>query len=137
MEDILLHIYDDIRFKKGKGTKSAFPIRFYEGIRVEDMDAMCETACNQDPILFIFVNSSGLLDRAIVGGDRSHLYLHANDVVGVLIGFISVFFVFRLEMEGEGGQLVGFLQEVLLGIAYNGPKSNGFIKMLDKFKEIC
>lgn len=133
--DLLCYLHQEMGYKKGKGKKSTLPVKFYQEVEADDMEDKCSTVSNEAPILFLFFTSSGAFDQAIVGGDRSLIYLQANDVVRALIGYISVFFVFHIGIHREAGQIVGFLQQILIGKVYDGSKSNGFVHMLDKFEK--
>lgn len=135
MADLLSYLHQELGYKKGKGKKSTLPVKFHQDVETEDMEDKCSTVCNEAPILFLFFTSSGAFDQAIVGGDKSLIYLQANDVVRALIAYISVFFVFYIGIHREAGQIVGFLQQILIGKVYDGSKSNGFVHMLAKFEK--
>ena len=135
MADLLCYLHQEMGYKKGKGKKSTLPVKFHEDVQADEMEDKCSTVANEAPILFLFFTSTGAFDQAIVGGDKSLVYLQTNDVARALIAFISVFFVFHIGIHREAGQIVGFLQQILIGKVYDGTKSNGFVQMLDKFEK--
>ena len=47
--------------------------------------------------------------------------------------FIGVFFVFHLGYPREHSQFLGFLQTVMLGLPFDGPKSAGFHDLVTNF----
>ena len=53
-------------------------------------------------------------------------------VIRAVIVFISSYFVFHIGYGNDYCQFLGFMQQVLLGIPYEGKKNNNFVMNMKK-----
>ena len=130
--ELLTFVEDGIAFKKGKGKKSTLPVVEKLNVPGDEIDDNITSVANEAPKLFFFFKGNSF-QLAEVGGDRSVIHLQASDVVQALVTFLGVYFVFHVGYPREYSQFLGFLQQIILCIPFEGTKTAGYTDLLHKF----
>ena len=130
--ELLRYVEDAIGYKKGKGKKSTLPVAEKVNVPTEEIDDNITSVANEAPKLFLFFKGN-VFQLAEVGGDRSVIHLQAGDIVKGLVTFLGVYFVFHIGYPREYSQFIGFLQQILLCLPFEGKKTAGFTDLMFKF----
>jgi len=95
------------------------------------MDGLLETAVNEYPRLAIFYKKNEFFDAKVVG-DTCVIHTQADNLVYALLILLGSYYVFNLQYPAMYDQFLGLLQQVIIGVPWDGNKTIGFVQILDK-----
>ncbi len=125
---VLQHLETKIAFKAGKGEKSRSIFEIFDDIPEDDIAQKLKTKPGDCPKLVMFTKDD-LVEKSFLCGDGVETKLHQNMGKVMLIA-IGAYYVSDLEYPRIYCQLLGFLQQTVLGQAYTAQKTKAFVDAL-------
>lgn len=130
--DLLHYILNQTSNKKGSGGKAVQCWVEKVDIPAEKIDDNIKSAVKDAPKLYLFFKGDKF-DVAEVSADKCIIHLQAGDTTNALMCYLSTYFVFHVGYPPAYTQLLGFLQQVLLGVPYDGKKGVHFNDFMHKY----
>ena len=132
MLDMLQYIMVNTTYKKGTGCKAVPCWVEKTDVPAEKIDGCIKSSVKDAPKLYLFFRGDKF-DLAEVAADKCVIHLTAGDTTNALVGFLATYFSFHVGYPAVYAQMLGFLQQALLGIPYDGKKSVYFTEFMHKF----
>jgi len=121
--------------RKGKGNMTMSILQVLYDIADSDIDDLLKSPAGQEPQLRVFVQD-GHFDFACIVLDSVSIEAQATDVIQALLLLLATYFVFDLSYPRPYCQVLGFLQQYVLGQLYTGFKSSKYVHFCARLGDI-
>ena len=101
-----------------------------DGVLIQDMEKALKTKEEATPILVVLTNNNKEISNLYLAGNSIHVTFEEVELSYAVLVLIMAYYVFELAYPREFCQLLGFIQQLILGDVYNGNKSSGFLNAL-------
>ena len=120
--------------RRGSGKRIMKEMPIVEKCDVDNIDEEINGAENGAPVLYLFFKKNKF-ELAEVSADDCTIHLEASNVVGALISYLAVYYVFHVGYATEHESFLLFLQYAFLG--EKSAKMNvATTKLINKFDEV-